>query len=176
MHCWDFFCRWPEKLCVVVKQGQTWWKAELVLRTQTVSGKKKKCHSKMILVNKSSRTSPAELDLLTGRMGWCFFTLLMPNRSPTFQNITVEMTAHWTRHRSVFPLVMRPRAFLPCLFSTSQTGPMTAATHKSTRHFHMGEMTPCWTVLCQPLRTLQQCSRFWKCHHIHCVCLLTIRA
>lgn len=36
----------------------------------------------------------AELDLLTGRMGWCFFTSVTPNTDPTFQNITVEMTAH----------------------------------------------------------------------------------
>lgn len=83
--------KWPEKLCVVVKQGQTWCNAVLVLRTQTVSRKKKKkCQSKMIL-------PAAELDLLTGRMGWCFFTSVMPNPDPTFQNIAVETTAHRIR-------------------------------------------------------------------------------
>lgn len=39
----------------------------------------------------------AELDLLTGRMGWCFFTTVMPNPDPTFQNIAVETTAHRIR-------------------------------------------------------------------------------
>lgn len=92
--------KWPEKLCVVVKQGQTWCNAELVLRAQTVSRKK----------NGSLKWYFQQQNWTCWQAGWAGAFSRRSCQIPTLPFKISQWKRQLIGSVGVFPLVMRPRA------------------------------------------------------------------